>query len=34
MDVVWRYFVAHGCLRNGTLTQGYFEPDPRFVDRY
>jgi hypothetical protein len=34
MDVVWRYFVAHGCLRNGTLTQGYFDSDPRFVDRY
>lgn len=34
VDVVWRYFAAHGCLRNGTLTQGYFESDPRFVDRY
>jgi hypothetical protein len=34
MDVVWRYFVAHGSLRNGALTQGYFDNDPRFVDRY
>jgi hypothetical protein len=34
MDVVWRYFVAHGCLRNGTFTQGYLESDPRFVDCY
>jgi hypothetical protein len=34
MDVVWRYFAAHGSLRNGTLTQGYFDSDPRFVDYY
>jgi hypothetical protein len=34
MDTTWRYFVAHGCLRNGALTQGYFNSDPRFVDRY
>jgi hypothetical protein len=34
MDAVWRYFVAHGCLRNGSLTQGYFDADPRFLDRY
>lgn len=34
LDVVWRYFVAHGCLRNQTLTQGYFDNDPRFTDPY
>jgi hypothetical protein len=34
LDVVWRYFVANGSLRNGTLTQGYFGSDPRFVDAY
>lgn len=34
LDVVWRYFVAHGSLRNGSLTQGYFDNDPRFVDPY
>jgi hypothetical protein len=34
MDAVWRYFVARGCLRNGTLTQGYFDTDPRLVERY
>ena len=34
MDVIWRYFVAHDSLRNSTLTQGYFDNDPRFVERY
>jgi hypothetical protein len=34
LDVVWRYFVAHDSLRDGTLTQGYFAADPRFLDRY
>ncbi len=34
LDVVWRYFVAHGSLRDGALTQGYFAADPRFLDRY
>gem|GEM_PF-3568046 len=34
LDAVWRYFIAHGCLRNGTLTQGYFDSDPRLVERY
>jgi hypothetical protein len=34
LDVVWRYFVARGCLRNGALTQGYFGNDPRFVEPY
>jgi hypothetical protein len=34
LDVTWRYFIAHGSLRDGALTQGYFGPDPRFVDAY
>jgi hypothetical protein len=34
LDVVWRYFVAHGALRHGTLTQGYFGDDVRWLDSY
>ncbi|MDB6161082.1 MAG: hypothetical protein JWO04_4788 [Gammaproteobacteria bacterium] len=34
LDVVWRYFVANGSLRDGALTQGYFKADPRLLDRY
>jgi hypothetical protein len=34
LDVNWRYFVAHGALQDGTLTQGYFGADPRFLDLY
>lgn len=34
LDVVWRYFIANGSVRDGALTQGYFDPDPRFLDRY
>lgn len=34
LDVVWHYFVAHGALRDGALTQGYFETDPRFLENY
>jgi hypothetical protein len=34
MDVTWRYFVGRGVLRDGTLTMGYTETDPRIVDYY
>jgi hypothetical protein len=34
LEAVWQYFIAHGCLRNGTLTQGYFDSDPHLVERY
>lgn len=34
LDSVWRYFVGHGALSDGALTQGYFGPDLRFLDRY
>lgn len=33
-DCVWRYFLAHGAARGGTLTQGYFGDDPRVLDNY
>lgn len=33
-DCVWRYFLAHGAVRDGTLTQGYFGDDPRVLDSY
>ncbi len=34
LDAVWRYFVAHNSLQDGMLTQGYFEPDMRYLDLY
>ena len=34
LDCSWRYFVAGGALRNGTLTQGYFGDDARILDTY
>ncbi len=34
LDVVWQYFITHGALKNGRLTQGYFGDDLRFVDVY
>jgi hypothetical protein len=34
LDVVWRYFIEHGALQDGALTQGYFRNDLRFVDYY
>ncbi len=33
-DCVWRYFLAHGAVRGGTLTQGYFGDDARVLDSY
>jgi hypothetical protein len=34
LDVVWQYFIAHGSLRDGALTQGYFTADLRLLDMY
>lgn len=34
LDLVWRYFIANGSLRDGALTQGYFESDPRILENY
>jgi hypothetical protein len=34
LDVTWRYFLAHGAVRRGTVTQGYFDTDARLLDNY
>ncbi len=34
LDLVWRYFVLHDSLRDGALTQGYFDADMRVLDVY
>lgn len=34
LDVTWRHFVSRDILRQGTITMGYYETDPRFVDWY
>ena len=34
MDLVWRYFIRHRALRDGGLTLGYLDNDPRLVDAY
>jgi hypothetical protein len=34
LDAVWRYFIGHGAIRDGALTQGYFGADLRFLDSY
>ena len=34
LDTTWSYFIAHGALRRGTITQGYFGDDPRLLENY
>ncbi len=34
LDVTWTYFIRHGALRNGNITQGYCGPDARVLDNY
>jgi len=34
LDQVWRYFIARGAVRAGTVTQGYCGPDIRVLDSY
>jgi hypothetical protein len=34
LDQVWRYFIAHGAVRDGMVTQGYCGPDERVLDSY
>ena len=34
LDVVWSHFLSRGALRDGALSQGYYDPDLRFLDRY
>lgn len=34
LDLVWRYFIQRGALRQGNVTQGYWGSDPRILDSY
>lgn len=34
LDTTWSYFIAHGALRGGTITQGYFGDDARLLENY
>jgi hypothetical protein len=34
MDLTWRYFIQHGAVRAGTVTQGFCGTDPRILDHY
>lgn len=34
LDVVWQYFIRHGALRRGNVTQGYFNADARLLEDY
>lgn len=34
LNCVWAYFVAHGALRGGRITQGYWHDDLRLLDNY
>lgn len=34
VDVTWQYFVRRGAVRDGSVTQGYFDSDPRLLEDY
>jgi len=34
LDSIWQFFIRHGALRDGNVTQGYFGSDPRILDNY
>src|ERR1019366_7266751 len=34
LDVTWSFFIQHGGVRSGTITQGLCGPDPRILDNY
>ena len=34
LDVTWNYFISNKILRDGTITMGYTDNDPRLVDNY
>lgn len=34
LDATWSYFIRHGALQNGNVTQGYFHADPRLLENY
>lgn len=34
LDCIWSYFIRHGAVIHGTITQGYFGTDLRILDSY
>ncbi len=34
LNITWSHFIEKGMLREGTVTQGYYEEDLRYVDNY
>jgi hypothetical protein len=34
LDIIWRYFIRHGAVALGSVTQGYCGADPRILDNY
>jgi hypothetical protein len=34
LDTNWRYFIQHGGVKDGNITQGYCGSDPNILDRY
>lgn len=34
LDAVWLHFACRGALEQGAVTQGYYRPDKRLLDRY
>lgn len=34
LDAIWRYFIRHGALARGNVTQGYWGADARILDNY
>ena len=34
LDATWTFFLSHGAVREGRITQGYCGDDPRILDRY
>jgi hypothetical protein len=34
LDSVWSFFIRHGALENGNVSQGYCARDPRILDNY
>jgi hypothetical protein len=34
LDSSWQYFISHGGVKDGNITQGYCGSDPRVLDRY
>jgi hypothetical protein len=34
LDLTWRYFIRHGAIQDGSVTQGYGGDDPKMLDNY